>query len=62
MFILKGFYQKSEFSEVLITLNIGCSPKQNKSKLINVKKKKLNKIENIDVHLIKKEYINTDLF
>lgn len=61
MFILKGFYQKSEFSEVLITLNIGCSPKQNKSKLINVKKK-LNKIENIDVHLIKKEYINTDLF
>lgn len=62
MFVLKGFYQKSEFSEVRITLNIGCSPKQNKSKLINVKKKKLNKIENIDVHLIKKEYINTDLF
>lgn len=39
MFVLKGFYQKSEFSEVRITLNIGCSPKQNKSKLINVKKK-----------------------
>lgn len=65
MFVFKGFPRKNLNFKVLITLNIGCHPKENMSKFINVKRKvinlKLRRLSNFKNTKNNKK-INTDLF
>lgn len=65
MLVFKGFPRKNLNFKVLITLNIGCHPKENMSKFINVKRKvinlKLRRLSNFKNTKNNKK-INTDLF
>lgn len=59
MLVFKGFPRKNLNFKVLITLNIGCHPKENMSKFINVKRKvinlKLRRLSNLKIQKIKKD-------
>lgn len=61
MLVFKGFPRKNLNFKVLITLDIGCHPKENMSKFINVKRKvinwKLRRLSNLKIQKIKKRLI-----